>query len=315
MRARFSAIAIAALCGCSRSPAPAQHARVAVALTIDWEGAYLSSDGLDAIDELRNRLGNPPLTHFVCAAYFAKQHPDPTVIDTLQAAIKRGDELAVHLHAWRSLATAAAIEPKLAPSFLTGTNQLLPFDDGDSGFDTDLDAYDVPGLRAMLRASKRLLEQAHLPIAKTFRAGGYLATPKVREAIRAEGYAIDSSATDAHAVNVVDDDFLPSRLAQLWPNVDAATAPFPIATPDGELFELPIAAIADYVTADRITEVVRAAHARLAGRDVVVVLAFHQENAAEFAKRLADGLAPVTRDLGDDLTFVTIDQAAALARP
>ena len=94
-------------------------------------------------------------------------------VTTISGIPRPGDELAMHLHAWKSLATAASIEPKLSPSFLTGTDKLLEFEDGDVGFDTDLDAYTGPELRALLRTSRKLLEQTKLPISKSFRAGGY----------------------------------------------------------------------------------------------------------------------------------------------
>jgi hypothetical protein len=144
-------LAVVVIGGCSSrsAPPPATGGQVVVALTIDWEGAYISIDGLDAMDELRRALGPAPITHFVSAGYFTKERSDPTAAASIREAIRDGDELAVHLHAWRSLAKASGLTPKLAPSFLTGTVKLLEFEDGDVGFDTDHDAYGVPELRAL----------------------------------------------------------------------------------------------------------------------------------------------------------------------
>lgn len=304
--------------GCSRASPPA-NGRIVVALTIDWEGAYVSPDGLDALDEFRRALGPAPLTHFVSAAYFTKDRPDPTAATSITEAVRKGDELAVHLHAWRSLAKASGIEPKLSPSFLTGTDKVLEFEDGDVGFDTDLDAYGVPELRVLLRTSRRLLEQIHTPVSKTFRAGGYLGTPKVLQAIREEGFAVDSSATDFRQLDERKDEVLPRRIQAIWPGVDPTTQPWLVRAPGGSVLEMPIAAFADYATADEIAAVFEAAHTRLQkdpGRDVFVVVGFHQETAHDFAGRLGEAMQKVRgrRELAGGLVFTTVEDAAERAR-
>jgi hypothetical protein len=314
-------LAVVVIGGCSSrsAPPPATGGQVVVALTIDWEGAYISIDGLDAMDELRRALGPAPITHFVSAGYFTKERPDPTAAASIREAIRDGDELAVHLHAWRSLAKASGLTPKLAPSFLTGTDKLLEFEDGDVGFDTDLDAYGVPELRALLRTSRRLLEQTRVPISKSFRAGGYLGTPKVLQAIREEGFTVDSSATDHRQLDERKDEVLPKRIAAIWPGVSTATQPWLVDARGGPVLELPVAAFADYASAAEITAVLEEAHARLSqapGRDVFVVLGFHQETADEFGVRVREGIemARARPALAADLVFVTVAAAAERAR-
>jgi hypothetical protein len=292
---------------------------VVVSLTIDWEGAFLSPDGLDAIDELRRGLGAVPLTHFVSAAYFTKDKPDPAAAETLARSIVPGDELALHLHAWRSLAKAAGIEPKLSPSFLTGTDKLLDFPDGDVGFDVDLDAYGVPDLRALLRTSRRLLEQTHVSISKTFRAGGYLGTPKVLQALREEGFTVDSSATDHRQLDELKEEVLPKRIQEIWPRVETGSQPWFVEGTGGALLEMPVAAFTDYAGAAEIAGIIEAAWARLQKeptRDVFVVLGFHQETADDFGKRLGEAIAKVRarRELADSLEFVNLTSAAERAR-
>lgn len=308
--------------GCSsRSapPRPTSGGQVVVAITIDWEGAYISIDGLDAMDELRQAFGPAPITHFVSAAYFTKEQPDPTAAASIREAVRDGDELAVHLHAWRSLAKASGLTPKLAPSFLTGTDELLEFEDGDVGFDTDLDAYGVPELRALLRTSRRLLEGTRVPVSKSFRAGGYLGTPKVLQAIREEGFTVDSSASDHRQLDERKDEALPKRIAALWPGVTTATQPWFVDARGGPVLELPVAAAADYASAAEITAVLEEAHALLKqapGRDVFVVLGFHQETADEFGGRVREGIekARARPELAADLVFTTVEAAAARAR-
>lgn len=312
-----AAIVLAACSTSSSEPAHGQG-RIVVAISIDWEGAYFSPDGLDAMDALRDQIPGAPITHFVCAAYFSKEHPDSTALVSLRSAVQPGDELAMHLHGWKSLAVAAKLEPKLSPSFLSGTEQLLEFED-DRGFDTDLDVYSVSELRALLRTSRRLLEPVGIPISTTFRAGGYLGTPKMLQAIFEEGYTVDSSATDHRQLEEQQDGVLPERIHELWPKIDASAAPYAIEVTGGELLELPIAAIADYATSKEITALFDQALARVKAdptRDAIVVLGFHQETAQEFAPRLVEALTSVRArpELASRLVYLTVAQAAELAR-
>src|SRR4051812_34698961 len=108
MRLFGATLVTLSLAGCTEpnTPAPAAaRPSVVVAVTIDWEGAYLSPEGLDALDALRKRL-NVPITHFVSAGYFTKEPPEPGTISSIKEVVHPGDELALHVHAWRSLAKA-----------------------------------------------------------------------------------------------------------------------------------------------------------------------------------------------------------------
>ena len=267
--------------------------RILIAITVDWEGAYFSPEGLDALDGLRDKLGAAPLTHFVSAAYFTKVAPAETGVTDLTASIRPGDELGLHLHGWASLATEAGVRPRLSPSFLTGTDRLIQFPDGDVGFDVDLDVYEVNELRAMIRTSKQRLEAIGLRVSTSFRAGGYLGTPKLLHAIRAEGFEIDSSATHADQFKSPKDKVFRERVGEVWPALAPEAAPYVITTPAGAVLEIPIAAIVDYVDAKAIYLAISRAHetlARAPAADVAVVIALHQENADEFAGRLVEAL-------------------------
>jgi len=303
-------------CGARSEP----KGRLVVAVTVDWEGAEMSPDGLDAIDELRKQLGGAPITHFVSAAYFTKDHPDPRAATSLAESIHPGDELAVHLHAWRSLARASGIEPKLSPSFVTGTDKLFDFEDGDVGFDTDLDVYSVTELRALIRTSVRLLTQTRVAVSKTFRAGGYLGTPKVLQAVREEGFLVDSSATDYRQIDEGKDTVMLKRVQEVWPKTETTTQPYFIDGAQHQLLEMPIAATTDYVTAADVVITFEAAAARLQKaptKDVFLVVGCNQETAHDFAPRLGEAIAKLrtSHPLADHLWFTTVEKAAALARP
>lgn len=290
---------------------------VLVAITVDWEGAFLSDEGLDMLDAVRRRLPGVPFTHFVSAAYFTKPGPPNDDLDPateLKAQVKAGDELAIHVHAWESLARAANAGVHLAPSFVTGTNKLADLGDGDRGFDSDLDNYSVAELRAMIATSRRLLTKAGLSPSKSFRAGGYLGTPKVLEAARAEGLLVDSSAIDPRQP---DSEALKKRLAGIWPAIDTGSQPYAIQTPAGDMTEVPIAAFVEDVSAAELMDILQRARERLAKeprRDVDVVLGVHQESAQEFVPTLLDTLEKVRADpdANRQLRFVTVE---AIARP
>ena len=296
-----------ALAACSQ---PAPRGEVVVAVTVDWEGAFVSPEGLDAIDALRADQPALRLTHFVSAAYFTKSEPQDDAGATLREFVKPGDELAVHLHGWTSLARAAGIEPRTSPSFLTGTDELVEVED-DTGLELDLDAYPSPDLRALVRTTRDHLAKIG-PVSTAFRAGGYLGTPRMLQAIRDEGFTIDSSAIDPRSVGTEHPAWT-ERLAEVWPAVERTTQPFTIALRGSSMIELPIAVVIDHATTADIASVLDAAaasHARAPDHDVFVVIALHQETAGDHADRLREALARRSTDL----TFATITQAAARAR-
>ncbi len=293
---------LAGLTACSSN---AVEPRVHVVLTLDWEGAYLS-DGLPEIVALRRDYPDAAITHFVSAGYLTKTPPVDGVVNALRSVILPQDEIATHVHVWTSLVRASGIEPRTSPSFLTGTEKVVAFPDGDVGFDTDLDVYDVAELRAILRTSRSKLEEVGFDLSRSFRAGGYLTSPKVLAAITAEGYRADSSMVDA---NVLGDETpaFATRLHELWPKATPRSQPSVL----GSVVELPIGAVFDYGTVDAAIALVDDAVASNQ-RDQIVVLAFHQETAGEFLPRVRELLARITRDHKGTVDFLTIEKAASL---
>jgi len=291
---------------------------IVTVVTVDWEGADLSAENLDALEDVRTKLGTIPITHFVSAAYATKDRAGDLAA-ILAKTVRPSDELAVHLHGWSSLARASKVRPRVEPSFLTGTDVVVDLEDGDRGFDTDLDTYDVPELRAMLRTSRQLLERSHLRVSKSFRAGGYLGTPKMLAALGDEGFTVDSSAIDARQLHSIEDVAWRSRLTQIWPNITAASQPFVIRAASTELVELPIAAVVDYVTTPELVARFEAAKNRLDAdptRDQLVVVAFHLETISDLEGRLVDAMTTVRArpELARELVFATTEEAADLAQ-
>ncbi len=290
--------------------------RVVVAVTIDWEGIEITDEARTTLDRLRARMPGP-VTHFVCPAYFTRSPAVP--VERLRTAIERDDEVAIHVHAWRSLVAAARIEPRTSPSVLTGTHEELTEFPSDSGYETDLDVYSVSELRSILRDSRARLAEKGLAASSSFRAGGFLATPKVVRALRSEGFTVDSSAFSRAAIARGGDAFATERIGQLWPSIDANTQPFFLDPQPGAILEVPISVFADYSSAAEIHAVLDAALARLdrdPRRDVFVVLAWNLETApGEIAGVLESAIARLDDDRGlERVMFTSLRHAADRAR-
>lgn len=298
-------------------PIPSNEDAVAhVVVSIDWEGAYFRSEALDALEKFREDHPGVPLTHMITAAYYTKPNADPTdATREIRLAVKKGDEVGLHVHAWKTLVAAAGVTPRLTPSFLSRENKLLEFED-DTGFDVDLSAYTVAELRAILKKSRELFEAEKIKVGTTFRASGWMGTPNVLEAARAEGYTIDSSATDPVWLDEPEVPYLQERLRKVWPKVVTTTQPYWIDTPAGTILEMPDSgALADYTQPAEIVKHIEqaAASAKSTGKPVIVVLGFHAETADEFAPRLVEALATL-REKKVPMAFETLSAAAELAK-
>jgi hypothetical protein len=316
-RTALALLAALAACGRSDGTSASGPPAVRIAISIDWEGAYLQPESLDALDQFRKDNPGVPLTHMLNAAYYTK--PGAEAADAtreIRLAVQKGDEVGLHVHAWKSLLTAAGVAPRSGPSFLSMSGERFAFDD-DSGFDVDLAGFSVAELRAVMAKSRQILEAEKLAVGPTFRAAGWLATPNVLEAARAEGFTVDASATDPAWFDEEEVAVLRRRLAELWSRVDQTTQPFWIETPAGRILEMPdTGAMADYLTVPEIQGHVERAAASLASagkRPVFVHLGFHAETAEEFAPRLSQALS-VLRARNTPMVFETLSRSADAAR-
>jgi hypothetical protein len=318
-----AALVIAA--GCSDSggakaadeSAAASARPVVVSVSIDWEGAYFGEDALAALGRFRAENPDVPVTHFICAAYYTKPGAVPgEVTASLRAQVRPGDEVGVHLHAWNSLVQAAQVPVRSGRSFLTADGRLMDFE-GDAGFDLDPAVYTVSELRSILATSRGLLEKAGFKVAPVFRVGGWLGSPNVLEAARAEGFTVDSSATDSTWIGEGDTstgfEYLTDRVAKLWPKVDRTTQPFTISTPAGPIFEVPDSgAMADHTSSQEMEDHVRWA-ASQARRPIFVHLGLTAETADDYAALLSRALGNLRRQKVP-VQYVTVGGAAELAR-
>jgi hypothetical protein len=290
---------------------------VHIAISIDWEGAFFRTEALDALDTFRRDNPGVPLTHMLNAAYYTKPGADRTeATREIRLAVKKGDETGLHIHAWRSLVDAAGVKMRAGPSFLSESGEIMTIED-DTGFDVDLRAFTTAELRAVMRKARQILEAEHMKLGPSFRAGGWMAGPGVLEAARAEGFTIDTSATDPAWFDEEEARTLQGRLRQVWSRVDQTTQPFWIETPADRILEMPdTGAMADYLTVPEIqAHVERAVAAMRAAPDrpVFVHLGFHAETADDYATRLSQALSTL-RARNTPMVFETLSRSAELAR-
>ena len=301
--------------GCTRR-GPQRKVRIVV--SVDWEGAHLHGEDLDAMVAFRDAFLDVRLTHLLNAAYFLKDGADAgAVAAKIRSVIRPGDETGLHVHPWRSLVEAAGVAFREGPTFL-GERYPLGEIDGDIGHEVELGAYDVAEIRAIVRESKRILAEADFKLSGSFRAGGWMGSDRVLEAIRAEGFLVDSSAIDSKWLDELERFRICRRIRRLWPDVTEATGPFVVRTRAGPVIEMPdTCSLADYVTAKEMAGHVERAVRRLAAdptRDVFCHFGFHQETAEEFVGRVADAIRAINSRHGPSVGFETLTESANRAR-
>ncbi len=301
-----------------RSASSAPRGRVRIAVSVDWEGREVGAENIAAMAALREALPGVPLTHFLNAAYYTKPAADaPRVTRETRRVVLAGDEEGLHVHGWRSLFASAGVAFREKPSFWGDAYALQPTA-GDLGHEVELGAYTVDELRRVLRRSRELLGAQGFTIGGSFRCGGWMATPPVLQALRAEGFLVDSSATDGRWHDELGTYRLRARIPEVWPTVTAQSPPFLIDTPAGAVLEMPdTCALADYVTADEMVAHIREANGRLSAdptRDIFVHIGFHQETAARYAARVTETIRRVAQEPALRVRFETLAASADAAR-
>ncbi len=191
---------------------------------------------------------------------------------------------------------------------------------GDAGHEIAVEAYTADEFEAITRKSQALLQANGFEISNSFRAGAWLAGPRVREAIRRAGFLVDSSATDTKWHDELTHTALPAMIENIWPTVTHLSQPFLIETPAGMILEMPdTGALADYLTAkemsDHIDEAVRLIqNKRQNNQDHYVHIGFHQETAARYLPRVTAAVKAVRAKHGNLVVFETLEASAQHAR-
>lgn len=224
--------------------------KVKFTISVDWEGALLEKNNLNAMLKFRERFPEIPLVHFLNAAYFTQEGAKAEEVrKKILSVLRPNDELGLHLHGWEKLFTQAGVRFRSSPSFLKNPAHSLSSLTGEPGHDVSIEAYSVDELRKVIRFSLDQLAEHGFTGIESFRAGGWLAGPHVLEALAREGFKMDSSALPPSLVSdTMSDHPLYPMLSRLWPKTNTTSQPYTIKTPGGTLLEYPNnAGMSDYV--------------------------------------------------------------------
>ena len=274
-----------------------KRGKLQLVVTVDWEGRDLREDNLVAMQNLHAHFPQVKIVHFLNAGYYTKQGVSRTdVTARINRAIKPGDEKALHIHGWKRLFEASGLTFRASPTFwgtsldATGRECI-----DDCGHEVPISLYTSEELRKVVKFSLDTLEGNGFGRAKSFRCGGWMAKPNVRDAVAAEGLTYEHSAVPTVFLKPKLGTMpVYSWLSDLWQGTTNVSQPYTIATTTTPLTEVPDnGALADYVSTEQMMDTFEANKAAfLADRkkNVVVSVGFHEETAASYIPQLEAAL-------------------------
>jgi hypothetical protein len=300
-----------------------RKAKLQLVVTVDWEGRDLRDDNLRAMQDLHTRFPQVKIVHFLNAGYYTKQLADRAdVTARINRAIAPGDEKALHIHGWKRLFEASGVVFRGTPTFWGTTidprsRECIE----DCGHEVPISLYTTDELRKVVRFSLDTLERNGLGRAKSFRCGGWMAKPTVRDAIAAEGLKYEHSAVPvAFLKPKLGDRPLFDWLSELWVGTTTLSQPVLLPTATTPLIEVPDnGALADYASAQQMVDVFhenKAAFLRDRRKNVVVSIGFHQETAAAFLPQLEIALRRILDEAKtENLNFESVTSASLSVAP
>jgi hypothetical protein len=177
---------------------------VVVTITCDWEGEKLEPSDLKAMKVLNTKLElfsqklgqGIPITHFICPAYFTRTDVEvdrQMAADVIlkSGAIKVGDEIAAHVHCWKSLSQEAGIDPENFEETPLGTppnSQPAVYRKGslkyyDIGYTVPFGIYGKGDVKKFLVTTVNLLKTYLKADAVSFRCGMWVTCDVIFEAL------------------------------------------------------------------------------------------------------------------------------------
>lgn len=270
-------------------------AKIYINISVDWEGRNISEQNIKAMEEFRKDYPRVPLLHFLNAAYFTKKSANKeTLKNQIKRVLKKGDEHGLHIHSWKSLVEKAGVSYLSKPSWDSWGSH----DDsclGDCGHSVPLWAYTEAELRKIIRLSLEILEKNGFKRATSFRAGGWMSSKKVLEALSAEGISLDASAVPREFLES-SQPIITSWIDRIWPRTKTTSQPYFVSLKDKErkILEFPNnGCLADYMTGRMVLSVFKEnvkEWLRNPEKDIFVSFGFHQETASYYLPQLRRGI-------------------------
>ena len=293
-----------------------KKAEIALVITVDWEGRDLTDANLAAMKTFRSAFPTLPLVHFLNAAYFTKPDADASQVESkIKSVLREGDELGLHIHGWKQLFEASGVTFRSTPTFW-GNGPLSNDCAYDCGHEVPISSYTADELSSVVRYSVKTLKAHGFGTPVSFRAGGWVATDTVREALLKNGFRTENSEVPVTFLKAkIGTMPLYTWLGDLWAGATNLTQPHTLSTPLGTLTEIPDnGALSDYVSADDMLAVYRANRAATAkGSTRLVSIGFHQETAAKYLPVLTEAITRIQSDAAKDGTTLLGTTSIAVA--
>lgn len=256
--------------------------KIAIYMTVDWEGVSLEQENIAAIQAFRKKFPHIPMLQLLNPAYFVRDGVNTeTIASTIRSTFLSNDTHGLHVHAWKSLVHYCGVPYQSGFSY-ADTNEAC--ETGDCGYTVSLEfAYSQDQLTQLISCSREILVKNGFQQPKHFRAGGWQFGEKLSAALQKNGFIWDSSRTDANLLTSRwhAESSLVKMVRTLHPESTSLDQPYPISD---TLMEYPNnASLADYTNAKQIVEMFKNL---IAQNKKVMVLGFHQETAADFLENL-----------------------------
>lgn len=279
-------------------PANAETRRsITLYMTVDWEGWSLEEENLQAMRDFRVRYPHIPMLHLLNPVYFLRPGSNTAeMAEKMRATFLPADGQGLHLHGWRSLVEACEVTYRDQPAF-SGTEGSCSTDD--CGYNVSLElAYSETDLKRLVACSADKLVQQGFDRPRHFRAGGWQLGPKLALALQENGFNWDSSRIDASLLlgRWHPESGLISLLKTLHPDATRMDQPRELLS---DLMQYPNnAALADYTTATELHGIFKrlVEKAQLEGKDMAMVLGFHQETADHYLPRLDEAIRLIEQE-------------------
>ncbi|MBM4252573.1 MAG: hypothetical protein FJ146_11430 [Deltaproteobacteria bacterium] len=228
--------------------------KIRLLLAMVWEGRDLAPHNLTALTEFRRDYPDLSVVHLISPAYFTKPKANAAqIVAAIRSQMQPQDQAALLLGPWKSLAHAAQVIYRPAPTFWS--QEAVPGDcQVDCGGDVPLNIYPDADVEKLLTKSLKLFDSHGLGRPIGLAVQGWMASQAVHEAATKAGIQYDLSA--------VAPDLLVRRLRHfplyawakaLWSEITPHSQPYVIDTASGPLVEIPLSlASVDYLTRKEI---------------------------------------------------------------
>jgi len=319
-------------------------AKLYVSIAVDWEGEHFRDLGdLHAAREaIQTSLGTTvPFTHFICPTYWLHPQRPRCPTQAIRSALRKGDEVGLHVHCWEALVHAAGVKFLSSPDWNN---------DG-SGHGVPLGAYGREA-QVILACARDLVQRQLGATVHGFRCGGAMTSDSVYEALLALGFRYDCSAFPPEVVSRgfgptsrgnLRDTFgarneIAAYLVDLWGHapvrrpecanrlslgangggVTPLTQPYWVCAEGSRLLEMPgNGAISDYASAAYMSKTFGAllSRAQTSTTPLFFNIGCHQEGAGRWKRPLIDFCHERRRELASEaVVLTTVAKAAKVVR-